>query len=138
MDELAKAESVLEEVDHGYLVRVREAAARLGVRGAGPDPVRDSLQDAGDLVHIDADVPTYASQRGGKTIKTLVKRSIGWYIRYLATQTNALGQAMITFGNAVADRLDELDSSNQRLGQRIDDIARRLDSLETGKEKKTS
>jgi ubiquinone biosynthesis protein UbiJ len=135
MSDLAPAESSLEEAAPGYLAQVRQAAANLGVRGPGPDLVRDSLRDVEDLVHIDADVPTYASQRGGKTVKVLIKRSIQWYVRYVAVQINALGQAMVTFGTAVADRIDELEATTSGLQQKVDDLERRVRRLETGEER---
>jgi ubiquinone biosynthesis protein UbiJ len=135
MDEVTNAELILEATEPGYLDRVREAAANLGVRGAGPDLVRDSLRDVEDLVHIDADVPTNASQRGGKTVKGLIKRSIQWYVRYIAVQVNALGQAMVTFGTAIADRIDEVEASTGGLQGKVDDLERRVRRLEMGEEK---
>jgi hypothetical protein len=135
MDELRRAEDKLHAMEPGYLQRVRDEVSRLGVRGPGPDLVRDSVRDLEDLVHIDTDVPTYASQRGGKTVKAVIKRSVQWYIRYVAVQVNALGQAMLTFGTAVSDRLDELAESNDNVQERLDDIERRVKRLEANEEK---
>ena len=134
MDELASPESQLDALEPGYLARVRASAAKLGVRGVGPDLVRETLSDVEDLIHVDVDVPTYASQRAGKAVKTVVKRSIEWYIRYIAAQINALGQAVVGFGTAVADRLDELESSRRSLEERVDELSRRVESLEAGSE----
>jgi len=136
MGEVSNAYSALETIAPGYLDQVRTSAEKLGVRGAGPDLVRDTLRDVEELIHVDVDVPTYASQRAGKAVKTVVKRSIEWYIRYIAAQINALGQAMVGFGSAVADRLDELESSKRSLEEKVSELSRKVESLEAGTERK--
>ena len=134
MDDVKSAESNLEQIEPGYLDRVRTSAARLGVRGQDPDLVRDALRNLEDTVQIDVEPPTYASQLGGRAIKNVVKRSVQWYIRYIAVQVNALGQAMVTFGSGVADRLDELEASNRGLQHKVDELTRRFESGDTGEE----
>ena len=136
MGEVANADSMLETIAPGYLEQVRTSAGKLGVRGAGPDLVRDTLRDVEELIHLDVDVPTYASQRAGKAVKTVVKRSIEWYIRYIAAQINALGQAMVGFCSAVADRLDEMESSRRCLEQKVSELSRKVESLEAGAQRK--
>ena len=133
--EVANADSILEALAPGYLDQVRGSAGKLGVKGAGPDLVRDTLSDVEELIHLDVDVPTYATQRAGKAIKTVVKRSIEWYIRYIAAQINAIGEAMVGFGSAVADRLDELESSKRVLEEKVSELSRKVDSLEAGTER---
>ena len=134
MDELASSESQLDAIEPGYLARVRASAAKLGLRDVDPDLVRETLSLVEDSIHVDTDVPTYASQRAGTAVKTFVKRSIEWYVRYIAAQIDALGQAMVGFGNAVADRLDELESSNRSLEVRVEELSRKVESLEAGTE----
>lgn len=132
MDELASSESQLDAIEPGYLARVRASAAKLGIREVDPDLVRETLSVVEDSIHVDADVPTYASQRARTAVKTFVKRSIEWYIRYVAAQISALGQAMVGFGNAVADRLDELESSRRSLEDKVQELSRKVESLEAG------
>ena len=134
MDELRSAEWGLDQIEPGYLNRVRIAAARLGVTGQGPDLVKDALRDLEDTVQIDVEPPTYASQPGVRAVKSFVKRSIQWYVRYIAVQVNALGQAMVTFGSVVADRLDELEASNRGLQHKVDELTRRFESRDAGEE----
>ena len=133
MDEVRRAELELDSIEPGYLARVRAEAAQLGVRGQGPDLVRDAVRDVEDLVQIDVDPPTYASQPGGQTVKNAIKRSVQWYIRYVATQISALGEALVTFGTAVAERLDELEGSNRRLHTKVDELTERIEALESPK-----
>ena len=128
------AESRLEAIDPGYLDRVRTAAARLGIRGNGPDLVRDAARDVEELAQIDVEAPTYASRPGGKVVKTVIKRSVQWYMRYVTTQIAALGHAMVTLGTSMADRLDELEASNRGLQQKVDELTRRFESRDTGEE----
>lgn len=130
MDELTDAERILEEGEPGYLARVRLNASRLGVGGQGPDLIRDSIDDLKDLVHIDIEPPTYASQPGRRALKNLIKRLTQWYIRYIATQVSALGEAMITLSQAVADRLDDLEGSNRKLEASVDELRHRVQALE--------
>ena len=131
MGDLDRAERELDSIEPGYLARVRTEAGRLGVRGQRPDLVRDAVQDVEDLVHIDVDPPTYASQPGGQAIKNTIKRSVQWYIRYVANQIGALGEALVTFGTAVADRLDNLEASTQQLHAKVDELADRVEALES-------
>ena len=137
MDEVSRAERELDSIEPGYLARVRAEAARLGVRGQGPDLVRDAVRDVGDLVQIDVDPPTYASQPGGQAVKNAIKRSVQWYIRYVATQIGALGEALVTFGTAVADRLDELEGSDRQLQTRVHELTERVEALESPKRRTT-
>lgn len=137
MDEVRRAELELDSIEPGYLARVRAEAARLGVRGLGPDLVRDAVRDVEDLVQIDVDPPTYASQPGGQTVKKAIKRSVQWYIRYVATQISALGEALVSFGTAVGDRLDDLEGSNRQLHTKVDELTERVEALESPERRTT-
>jgi hypothetical protein len=131
MDELMRAEAALEKIDPGYLESVRSSAASLGVRGQGPDLVRDAIRDVQDLAHIDVEPPTYASQPGGRAVKNVIKRSMQWYIRYVATQINVLGEGMVTLSATIADQLDHLEESNRNLESKVDELIQRVQALES-------
>lgn len=120
----------LGELDRRYVEEVRRAAGRLAVRESGPQAARDALADVEDLTDIDVEVPTDSPDVAARYLKRLVKRLLRWYIRYVAAQVTALGQALTRLGSEIVDRLDGLESSTKELDARLEDLTARVERIE--------
>ena len=120
----------LGESDRRYIEEVRRAAGRLAVREAGPQAARDALADVEDLSDIDIEVPTDSPDVVARYLKRLVKRLLRWYVRYIAAQVTALGQALTRLGSELVDRIDGLEASTNKLDARLEDLAARVERLE--------
>ena len=93
-----------------YLARVRTAAARLSVTEGGRDDVRSAALLLEQQAVIDADVPVASRTRPQRLLKLVIRKLIGWYVRFLGHQVSLLGQAAARFGLTVADRLDQFEA----------------------------
>ena|GEM_PF-4387114 len=93
-------------------------AAQLVVHQAGV-PVEPQLWSPGPLRRL---------------VKQAVHRLIGWYVRVLAQQVKALGEATARLGLAVAERTERLQSEaaadRAALSARVDGLSDRLARLE--------
>lgn len=123
-------ESALSETDAGYVAQVRDAVRRLGRRPAGDAALADALEDLGVVAAIDADIPVRSPRPLLRRVKQVVKALVGWYLRYLAAQTTALGQATVRLGSALAERIDGLDAADESLRVDVARLGRRVDELE--------
>jgi hypothetical protein len=94
----------------GYVARVRTAAGALALSDSVADDLRGAVLLLESHAVVDAEVPVTASSLPARLVKRLVKRLIGWYLRFLGHQVSALGQASARFGLAVADRLDRVEA----------------------------
>jgi hypothetical protein len=102
--------------------------------GSGPD----NLRQAALLLHRQAEAPLEPALGGRRRVDRLVKqvvaRLIGWYVRFLAAQVAALGQATARLGLAVAERTERLQAedaaSRAEVEQRIEDLSARVARLE--------
>jgi cell division protein FtsB len=94
-----------------YLARVRTAAARFAVT----EGVRDDVRSAAFLLEqqavIEVDVPVTSRALPQRLVKQVVRKLIGWYVRFLGHQVGVLGQATARFGLAVAERLDQVEAT---------------------------
>ena len=94
-----------------YVERVRAATGWLGVA----DPAPDDVRHAALLLHRQAAVglepPMAARDPLRRAVKQLVRRLVGWYVRFLAAQVGALGQASARLGLAVATRTERLQAA---------------------------
>lgn len=134
---MAAAARLLEERSPGYLDKVRSAASRLGRRGVEAAGVADALAALADLSSIDVDVPTASRQRGAHLVKVAVKRSTGWYLRYVGQQVSGFASAVTRLGVALDDqatrlatRTEALEASTGRLRSdvgRLEQAVRRLE-----------
>lgn len=106
-----------------FLARVRTVARRLGAAEVAPDDVRGAIAMAQGLVPIDVDAPTTSSRRTVVLAKRGIRRAAGWYLRHLARQVTALGEAVIRAETAVAGRLETVE-------QRVDELTRLRERVE--------
>jgi hypothetical protein len=95
-----------------YLARVRTAAARLSVTEGGRDDVRSAALLLEQQAVIDAEVPVASRTRPQRLLKLVIRKLIGWYVRFLGHQVSLLGQAAARFGLVVADRLDQFEAEH--------------------------
>ena len=61
---------------------------------------------------------------GVHLVKQVLKKLMIWYLRFLAVQISAFGQATARFGVTVASRIDELESEVAELRERVAKLER--------------
>src|SRR5437764_9734216 len=77
----------------GYLARVRTSAARLAVTQGGGDDVRSAALLLEQQAAIDVEAPVASRALPQRLLKQVVRKLIGWYVRFLGHQVGVLGQA---------------------------------------------
>lgn len=93
-----------------YLARVRTAADRLAVTQGDRDDVRSAALLLEQQAVIEVDVPVAGRALPQRLVKRVVRKLIGWYVRFLGHQVGVLGQASARFGLTVAERLDRMEA----------------------------
>ena len=96
-----------------YLARVRTAAARLAVTEGDRDDVRSAALLLEQQAVIELDVPVAGRGLPQRLVKQVVRKLIGWYVRFLGHQVGVLGQAAARLGLTVAERLDRLEAEQK-------------------------
>jgi hypothetical protein len=129
-ERVAAVTSRLDAATTAYLAHVRQAAARLAHHELDPSDARGALEELGELVTIDTDVPTLSRRPAARYLKTGVKQLSGWYLRYVAAQVTAFGTATVAFGTAMAARADALEAATAALARRVEDLEGRLAAIE--------
>jgi len=130
--DLEPAQERLERNAPGYLERVRRATSRLEARdGVQGDP-RIALESLRDVAVIDAEVPTVSSRREVHLLKVVIRRLIGWYLRFLGAQVTVLGQATVRLGTSLVERTEQLGDETAALQRDVAAIEARLEALERG------
>jgi hypothetical protein len=109
-----------------YVRRVRTAAGALAVSGAGDDPVRQAALLLEYQAVVDVVAHVRAGPRSRRLVKTVVKKLVGWYVRFLADQVGVLGRTAARLGTAVAERLERLDAEQAALRAEVDAELARL------------
>lgn len=94
-----------------YLARVRTAAAGLAVTEGVQDDVRSAALLLEQQAVIDVEVPVASRSLPQRLVKEVVRKLIGWYVRFLGHQVGILGQATARFALVVADRLDRIEGA---------------------------
>jgi hypothetical protein len=108
------------------VARIRAIAAKLGATRVEPGDIRHAALLLERQATIDLQVPTASRVPGVHFVKQALKKLMIWYLRFLAAQVSAFGQATARFGVTVASRIDELDAEVAQLRARVD----RLDRLD--------
>lgn len=96
-----------------YLARVRTAAARLAVTEGDRDDVRSAALLLEQQAVIEVDVPVAGRALPQRLVKQVVRKLIGWYVRFLGHQVGVLGQAAARLGLTVAERLDRMEAEQK-------------------------
>ena len=94
-----------------YLAQVRTATARLGLTEGDRDDVRSAALLLEQQAVIDVEVPVSARTLPQRLVKQVVRKLIGWYVRFLGHQVGILGSATARLGLAVAERLDRIEAA---------------------------
>jgi hypothetical protein len=96
----------------GYLARVRTAAAGLAVTEGSRDDVRSTALLLEQQAVVDVDVPVASRSLPQRLVKQVVRKLIGFYVRFLGHQVGILGQATARFALVVAERLDRIEAAH--------------------------
>lgn len=117
-----------------YVSRVRAAAGRLAVTEGGRDDVRSAALLLEQQAVIDVEAPVASRTVPQRLVKQLVRRLVGWYVRFLGHQVGILGQATGRFAVVVAERLDRLEAAQSAeraaMSDRIAALEARVAELE--------
>ena len=101
------------------MARIRAAGKRLSVAEFRPDNLRHAAVLLERQAAIDLDVPLPSRIPGVALVKLVLKRLMVWYLRFIANQISAFGQATARFGVVVATRVDRLDADVADLQERV-------------------
>jgi hypothetical protein len=121
-----------------YLARVRTAAAGLAVTdGGGRDDVRSAALLLEQEAAIDVEAPIASRSLPQRLVKQVVRKLVGWYVRFLGHQVGVLGQAAARLGLSVAERLDRIEAEQgaerAAMGARIAALEARVAELEAAR-----
>ena len=139
--EEVKAEAERLAVEPGfpaaYLARVRAAAARMAVTEGVQDDVRFAALLLEQQAVIDVEVPVASRTLPQRLVKQVVRKLVGWYVRFLGHQVGILGQATARFALVVAERLDRVEAAQTAAAEaqaaRIAALESRIAELETSR-----
>src|SRR5437764_8492787 len=101
-----------------YVGRVRSATARMAAVEVAPDDMRSALAVVEQHLPIDVDVPISSSQRALALVKRFVRKLTIFYVRYTGQQVTLFGQAVVRFGAAITDRVEQVEGK----AAEIDDL----------------
>ena len=110
-----------------YLARVRTAADRLAVSEGGGNDVRSAALLLEQQAVIDVEVPVAGRGFPQRLVKRVIRKLIGWYVRFLGHQVAVLGGVAGRFGLAVAERLERMEAEQ---GAEREAMAARIAALE--------
>ena len=94
-----------------YVSRVRAAAGRLAVTEGGRDDVRSAALLLEQQAVIDVEAPVASRTLPQRLVKQMVRKLVGWYVRFLGHQVGVLGQATGRFALVVAERIDRVEAA---------------------------
>lgn len=94
-----------------YVSRVRAAAGRLAVTEGGRDDVRSAALLLEQQAVIDVEAPVASRTLPQRLVKQMVRKLVGWYVRFLGHQVGILGQATGRFALVVAERIDRVEAA---------------------------
>ena len=94
-----------------YLARARAAAVRFAVTEGVQDDVRSAALLLEQQAVIDVEAPVASRTMPQRLVKQVVRKSVGWYVRFLGHQVGILGQATARFALVTAERLDRIEAA---------------------------
>ena len=109
-----------------YVRQVRSATGALGVSAAGDDPVRQAALLLEYQAAVDIEAPVRDPRRSRRLVKGVIRKLIGWYIRFLGDQINVVGRTAARLGLATAERLERLDADHAALRAEVNGELARL------------
>jgi hypothetical protein len=122
------------EFPHETVARIRVATGWLSATEGASDDVRFAALSLQRQAGVDLEPPLGARSWPQRLGKRLVRRLVGWYVRFLGQQISALGQAAARLGLAVAQRSEALQAQvagdRAAVEGRLDELAARLERLE--------
>ena len=121
----AEAREADESFPAARIARIRSAAARLAATRLEPGDIRHAALMLERQATVDLQVPTASRVPGVHIVKRGLKALMIWYLRFLAAQISAFGQATARFGVTVASRIDDLEAE-------VEELRRRVAELEAG------
>ena len=101
------------------IARIRNAASKLAATKVEPGDIRHAALLLERQANVDLDVPTASRVPGVALVKQVLKKLMIWYLRFLAAQVSAFGQATARLGVTVASRIDELEAEVDELRGRV-------------------
>ena len=119
IEKLASEREAAPDFPTSRIARIRNAAAKLGASTVEPGDIRHAALLLERQANIDLEVPTASRVPGVHLVKQVLKKLMIWYLRFLAAQVSAFGQATARFGVTVASRIDELEAEVAELRARI-------------------
>jgi hypothetical protein len=130
----ARARQASPDFPHEAVARVRVATEWLSATEAESDDVRFAALLLQRQAGVDVEPPVGARSWPQRLAKRLVRKLVGWYVRFLGQQVSALGQAAARLGLAVVRRTEALEAQaaadRAATDSRLDDISARLARLE--------
>ena len=116
------------------VARIRVATGWLSAAQPESDDVRFAALLLQRQAGVDLEPPLGARAWPQRLVKQVVRRLVGWYVRFLAQQISALGQSTARLGLAVAQRSEALqaraDADRAAVDGRLDELSARLARLE--------
>ena len=130
----ARARQASPDFPHETVARIRLATEWLSATEPNSDDVRFTALLLQRQAGVDVEPPVGARSWPQRLAKRLVRKLVGWYVRFLGQQVSALGQAAARLGLAVVRRTEALEAQitadRAATDHRLDDISARLAQLE--------
>ena len=130
----ARARQAAPGFPHDALARIRSATGWLSADDPAPDDVRFAALILKRQAGVDLEPPVESRSWPQQLVKKIIRRLVGWYVRFLAQQLYALGQAATRLGLAVAQRTESLqaqvDGDRAAVDGRLEELSARLARLE--------
>lgn len=116
------------------VARIRDATGWLAADDTVPDDVRFAALILQRQAGVDLEPPVTSRSWPQALAKKVIRRLVGWYLRFLAQQVYALGQAASRLGLSVAQRTEALqaqaDDDRAAVDRRLEELSARLARLE--------
>lgn len=130
----ARARQASPEFPHETVARIRLATEWLSATEPESDDVRFAALLLQRQAGVDVEPPLGARSWPQRLAKRVVRKLVGWYVRFLGQQVSALGQAAARLGLAVVRRTEALEAQatadRTATDRRLEDISARLARLE--------
>lgn len=113
-----------------YVQLAARLAGQMAVTDVKPGDLDHAILLIEQTASIDFDIPTISSTPPLRASKVVVKRLVGFSVRFIANQVTLLGNSLVTFGHAVTLRIEQLDEQTAATQATMVDLERRVAALE--------